>query len=81
MAKQNTYRITFGDRTDAGLFLYELRMWGVHESRYSLSKYSFTTKDKNVMDVCTESFAETRYTIEELPTASNALERDADTRT
>lgn len=70
MAKKKTYQIMFFDRTTAGLFLYELRMWGVHESRYALNKYTFTTKNQNVIDVCTESFKPEIYKIEEAPAQS-----------
>lgn len=57
------YHIKFKTRTAVGLFLYELRMWGVKGTRYIVNELTVSTKDANVVDVATESFAASEYAI------------------
>lgn len=57
------YHITFKSRTAVGLFLYELRMWGVKGTRYTVNDLTVSTKNTNVVDVATESFAASEYAI------------------
>lgn len=60
---RKVYKITFKSRTAVGLFLYELRMWGVRDTRFGVNDLTVTTKDSNVVDVCTESVAASQYSI------------------
>lgn len=59
------HKIQFQSREAIGVFLFELKMWGVKESRYATrSDYSVITKDVNVIDVCTETFASSMFMTE-----------------
>lgn len=57
-------RIIFETREKVGVFLFELRMWGVRESQYSVyCDYSVATRNPNVIDVATETFRTTDFRI------------------
>jgi len=63
--KKKQYRIELVNRFALNKFLHELSAWGVATSLYQVDGLSVITKNNNVIDVATETFAKQFISIKE----------------